>query len=211
MMNTTSSLVRAAAIVTILALVPASAAVAQHHKGQHKGAAQQQSKNMVRVAAKVTQPQPASTLKNPNGAMLQASGNHQNPPNAVLVSTMHSTLTHLNKADHDYNGHRSRAMHEINTAIRHLGLQNGQSNSGIASLAQSGNANGTNTAIRAGTGTGPKVPQATSDTHLREAQKSLQGIDSRMNINGVNPHSFTQAKASVQNAIRELNLALNDR
>jgi hypothetical protein len=210
MMNATSSRVRAAALVTILALVPASAVVAQHHKGQHKGAAKQQPRNMASAAAKVTQQKPVSTLKNPTVATHQTNGNHRNPPNEALVSTMHSTMTLLNQADHDYNGHRDRAMQEINAAIRHLDAQTGQSSPVNAGLAQSGNANGPNIAIRTGTGTGPKMPQATSDAHLREAQQSLQGIDSRMNINGVNPHSFTQAKASVQNAIRELNLALNE-
>lgn len=169
--------------------------------------------------AKATQRQSASTIKNQNAAFHHTNANTPSPSNTAPASTLHSTMTRLNQAEHDYNGHRARAIHEISTAIRHLGTQAGQSNTGNTGPAHSGNANGTNTATRTATGTGTgtatgsgqKLPQAMSDAYLREAQQSLVSLESQMNTNGINSHSFTQAKSSVQNAIRELNLALIDR
>ena len=193
--------------------------------------------NAVNLQAKATPHQQAATMKSQNGLRPNINGDNQNPANASLVSSLHATMTPLAQADHDYNGHRARAMHEINAAIQHLSAQAGRPNAGNAGLARSGttaqpgniarpgNVNGTNNAIRtgprngagagtgtvAGTGTGRRMPQATSDAYLREAHQSLLNVESQLNTNGINPHHFTQAKASVQAAIRELNLALIDR
>jgi hypothetical protein len=190
MMNTTLRHVRAAAIAAIFAMVSASAVDAQHHKGKQGGGTRPNAAPAAKPQAKAMPHQQPSSMKSEHH---DTNGNHRNPSNESLVSSLHSTMAQLARTDHHYNGRRAQAVREINTAVKLLSPQAGPSNT---ALAQSGN-------IR-------RVPPATSDAYLREAQKSLLDLEAQMDISGINPHKFIQAKASVQNAIRELNLALND-
>jgi hypothetical protein len=200
-MPATSSQVRAATLAIILAMMPASSTFAQSHKGkqgsqqssagQHKAAPPQQ--------AKVTPRRQPSPMGHPNGMVDNVNSTIKNPSNESLISDLQSTMTHLNQADRDYNGHKDQAIHELNTAITLLSTSTGRSNAGNPGLPRTGN------------GTGRRTPQSSSDAHLSDAQKSLVAIESQMNISGVHPYHFTRAKSSVQDAVRELNLALCDR
>lgn len=243
-MSTTPSVARAAALAIVLALAPASTLFAQSHKGHHSGKGGSGGQGMTKAAqparaatapARTMKPPQASTTKATNAHANQAgAGTHQNhsnanqarPSDAALVSSLQSTRTHLNQANHDYNGHRAQALRQVENAIRLLSAQAGHSRTGnaTAGVARSSPAGGTTggsaAASRSGavagsgsqgnSGTGQGISQATSDSHLREAQQALQTLESQMGTEGMNAHSFIQAKSAVQGAIRELNLALND-
>jgi hypothetical protein len=235
MMSITLSQVRAAAFATILAMVPASTVFAQAHKGHHAGMHRAAGQNTAKTAQ---QAKAAKTTTSQKSTASPASGTHQNnpstnkprPSNAALVSALHSARTQLAQTTHDYKGHRARAMQEVGAAIKFLANQGGRSiaananANGTTQASRSGTAAGTNpatgnstrtaasTSTRTGTGsaTGQGMSQGASDAQLRQAQQALQSIESQMDSSGMNPHGFVQAKSSLQNAIRELNLALND-
>jgi hypothetical protein len=205
--------------------------------GQNTAKTAQQAKAANQPANPTTHPQ-ASTTTSQKSTASPASGTHQNnpstnkprPSNAALVSALHSARTQLAQTTHDYKGHRARAMQEVGAAIKFLANQGGRSiaananANGTTQASRSGTAAGTNpatgnstrtaasTSTRTGTGsaTGQGMSQGASDAQLRQAQQALQSIESQMDSSGMNPHGFVQAKSSLQNAIRELNLALND-
>jgi hypothetical protein len=128
-----------------------------------------------------------------------------NQNNGPVISHLNSTLATLAKADHDYSGHRVKAMQHVNTAIRHLepaSVRNNQPN--LATLYNNNSGN-------SGTGTGKKtMPQATSDKHLKNALQSLNSIGNYISNNGT-ATNHAQALKSVQQAIQELNTALSIR
>lgn len=131
--------------------------------------------------------------------------------NAAVVTQLHSTLTMLAQADHDYNGHRVRAMHHIGTAIRSLQPAAARSGQGNPAAAYVNNRNGNANAAGAGNGTGKgKMPQAASDQHLRQSLQALGTVESHLTNFGSTQH-HVRARNSVQQAMSELNVALNIR
>ncbi len=201
-MQITSSPGRATILAWFLALSSASAVEAQAQKGQHAARHHGNTANSAQQAAAkaARQPHPA-TAANPTATRNPTNGAHQNPSNESLVAALRSAMEPLNRAEHDDNGRRRRAAREIETAIRYLSITDGKASPGNTGLLKKTGANAE---------TGPKNLRAAPDADLREAHQALQAVEAQMDINGINSHQFTRAKASVQNAIRELNLALVD-
>jgi hypothetical protein len=186
----------------------------------------------------------ASVPRSMGGARSYSRGYNRNAManqnNGQMISQLHATMRLLAQADHDYQGHRARAMHEIGTAIRHLepatarrnqpnpalaylsagngngnGNANGNGNgirNGNGNGSGNGTGNGNGNGTRAGGGAGPKnrMPQAASDAHLRNALQSLSTMQAELANFGSAPN-HVRAHAAVQSAIQELNVALNIR
>ncbi len=147
-------------------------------------------------------------------------GNHHST--GAMVSSLRSVMTELNKADHDYDGHRVRAIHHLGQAIHTLQPQSSVSH--LAANKGAGTANRAVTTTSAGRNVAgapaARMPQAESDAHLKRAREGLMNMQSRMaggngiNANGTSTggHQPVQlAHNHVQKAMQELNLALNIR
>jgi hypothetical protein len=152
-----------------------------------------------------------------------------NQNNVAVARSLHSTLRLLAQADHDYQRHRALAMKHVETAIRHLvpaAARRGQLNQAGSSVsggtAASGNgaaaggagngaaAGGTGNSAVAGGARTNRMPQATSDQHLQQALQSLTAIHSQI-MSGGTTQNHARAATAIQNAVRELNLALDIR
>jgi hypothetical protein len=221
MLGQFSNQVRLAVFASALAILPASIGFAQAHKGHHSGqnaGQKKQAKAMPRPvqAAKATHQQSAAPANGQVGSI----ANSPRPTNTALVSSLQASRTQLAQASHDYNGHRARALQEVDTAIRLLSTQPGQSKSAGSGLAKGATTTGgsgavntpgskTGSATSNASGTNPSTSQPASNAELEQAHQLLQAMESRMDTTGVNQHSYIQAKDSVQGAIREINLALN--
>jgi len=127
--------------------------------------------------------------------------------NGQLLSALHSTMARLNQADHDYQGHRARAVHELGQAIHTLqppSRMTGMANPGPARLA---GGNGNRAGV--GKGQGQRMPQAQSDQHLQAARQTLMTIQTRMSAGGMGASAAHQRVGGhVQRAVQELNTAL---
>jgi hypothetical protein len=123
--------------------------------------------------------------------------------NGTVLANLRATLALLARADHDYQGHRVRAMHHVGTAIRALEPAMARRTQPNPALATTRAGNG----AVAGRG---RMPQATSDGHLRNALQSLNAIDAHLATTG-GASRHVRARASVQNAMREIHVALNIR
>jgi hypothetical protein len=116
------------------------------------------------------------------------------------VAMLQAAKHHLQHADHDYKGHRVKALHEVNQAIHHL---SGHHKSSMSSAA----ANGTKT----GKGQSPKEPQAQSDHHLKQALHELQSAEKAMShgsSKGSKSGNHHSAAMAIHTAIQELHTAL---
>lgn len=119
--------------------------------------------------------------------------------NQRVVKELHSAKQLLEKADHDYAGHRARAVHEITTAIhelQHHGKSTSQHRKRSGSLQHPANRN-----VPA-TGKKLKEPQAVSDAQLKQAGQILANSLTQISSN------HTRARANIQAAMNELNTAL---
>ena len=85
----------------------------------------------------------------------------------------------LERADHDYKGHRHAAMHQIEEAAKHLGVH------------------------LQGDGKG-KEPQAVSDAQLRDAKAKLEQAHGM-----VKGHKNGKVPEHINHAIRQLDIALS--
>lgn len=144
--------------------------------------------------------------------------NHNNYNNSSVVPALQSALSTLSSAQHDYQGHRVKAMHEVQAAIRHMQPAAARSvGGGIAPSVNNGIIPGPNASALAGFGAGAAVPktampQATSDAHLRKALQSLSVVESHLRAQTQSANrAHVQAHGSVQRAAQELRLALNIR
>lgn len=102
------------------------------------------------------------------------------------VSMLRTVHTRLAEADHDYNGHRVQAMHEVRRALEHLG---GSNPGGIGGGSSLGN-----------------MPQSQSDGVLRDSLLKLKVVHGQL-ASGAAPH-HAQARVAVAEAIRHLEGAL---
>ncbi len=128
--------------------------------------------------------------------------------NAQIVHELRQTRTLLQKADHDYKGHRAAAVREITKAI-HLLQQNkprsqqaGKSGRAKGLLAQAGNTGNRN----AGRQTN-REPQGVSDHQLRRAIHQLRQVAQQLEHRGNGQH-HRQALHHVRRAIQDLEKAL---
>jgi hypothetical protein len=110
-------------------------------------------------------------------------------PSISLLRTVH---TKLRQADHDYDGHRMRAMNHVASALEHLGSpafhgELGQ-NFGLGNL-----------------------PQSKSDEILRNALVHLKTVEHDLSTGTNHAEHHGSARAKVAEAIGELHIALNIR
>jgi hypothetical protein len=113
------------------------------------------------------------------------------PQDQASVSALHAVRTHLQSADHDYDGHRVRAIHHLTSALHHLGSTSAGGGGG-------------------GQGTGGLSQQA-SDAILQEARTSLHSIHAQLSSKTATGAHHGSARGAVSNAIRELDTALRIR
>jgi hypothetical protein len=112
-------------------------------------------------------------------------------PNAQIVAQLRTINGNLHKADHDYQGHRVKAMKQIHAAVKALG---GAGKQGKGKFTP---------------GTG-KVPQNVSDGILQQAVKDLTVVQTAL-ANSAGPGNRAAAVTAVQTAIMELQTALKIR
>jgi hypothetical protein len=129
----------------------------------------------------------------------------------------------LARLDHDYQGHRARAMHAITMAIRQLSHRSMSYNGmGFASVMNNGGAMGLRLGggagargMRQGGGAGAlqgqRMSQAQSDNRMAQALRRLQGVNMQLANQGSYTNGHSRASGHVQQAVRELNFALSIR
>jgi hypothetical protein len=138
----------------------------------------------------------------------------------AIVARLRSVHRGLAQLDHDYLGHRARAMHAISMAIRQLshrsmiyrriGFANGMNGAGFG--------NGMNNRVAAGQGGlgggvrgRAQFTQAQSDARMALALRTLQGIQMQLSYQGIATTNQARARGHVQWAIHELSVALRIR
>ena len=119
---------------------------------------------------------------------------------AELVKTLRHAHWLLVHADHDYGGHREKAVKEVHKALEDLGYQHKKAEPGSTP------ATGTVAPPQTVHGGQPKMhkPQGSSDDQMREARKHLDRTLKHLSAGGKHP----KATANVQAAIAEINTAL---
>jgi len=110
----------------------------------------------------------------------------------AMVESLRIANGKLHSADHDYAGHRVRAMEHIHGAVAQLGGSLGFGMSGL------------------GTGTG-NLPQQRSDEMLREALHHLRSVEGSLGTGGNRRPHHERARGAVAAAIREVEMALRIR
>jgi hypothetical protein len=152
-----------------------------------------------------------------------------NGMNGPILNQLRTAYTTLANANHDYQGHRARAMHYVGSAIHSITpstLRSNQANlngnlgQGNLTGNVGGNLNGKNltaTALNTPKGNAGNgnvnanvVPQTTSDAHLRTALQTLNTVQTQLANTGAARH-HARTRISVQHAIQEINTALSIR
>jgi hypothetical protein len=151
--------------------------------------------------------------------------------NRAIVARLRSVHRSLARIDHDYRGHRVRAMHSISMAIRQLshrsmiysgvgfaprmnnGMGMGQGGAGgIGAGGIGAGGIGARGAGAGGIGGGARrrqpMSQAQSDARMSQDLRTLQGINMQLNSQGYRTTSHARASGHVQHAVRELGMAL---
>ena len=147
--------------------------------------------------------------------------------NRGIIMRLRSVHASLARLDHDYQGHRARAMHAISMAVRQLSHRSmGYSNVGFAPGMNNrlGMAQGMGMGIGQGQGqrrsalggggggrNGVRMPQAQSDTVMSQALRNLQGIGMQLGNQGTDSMGHGRAMGHIQQAVHELNVALSIR
>lgn len=97
---------------------------------------------------------------------------------ASQVAQLHATAHLLNQADHDYQGHRAKAVHEIHQAIH--ALHPGPHKRHPHAPKKTGN----------------NEPQSVSDAQLNQAIAQLKTVQGQ--LSGAPPHALTAIQSSIQ-------------
>jgi hypothetical protein len=142
-------------------------------------------------------------------------GRSQNS-NRGIVQRLRSVQMSLAQVDHDYQGHRVRAMHSISMAIRQLSHRSMvYSNVGFASNMNGGMGmglgRGNNQNRNGGNRNGMRMSQAQSDSRMSQALRNLQGIGMQLSNQGYGSSGHARALGHIQHATQELNIALSIR
>jgi hypothetical protein len=111
-------------------------------------------------------------------------------PFAVEISELHKIKALLERADHDYKGHRAAAVKDITAAIRDL-TRGARHHHPHAMPGKGGN----------------NEPQALSDAQLKEAIEQLRTVHKQLAVVG----GPADAANAVERAIKELRIALEIR
>ncbi len=146
--------------------------------------------------------------------------------NRAIVSRLRSVQMQLARIDHDYQGHRVRAMHQVSMAIRQLshrsmiysgvgfapgtnngmGMGMGMGRGGMGGRAGLGNAGG-----NGGRGGAGRMSQAQSDARMSHSLRTLQGVNMQLGSQASSSNGHARARGHVMQAVRELNVALSIR
>jgi hypothetical protein len=128
--------------------------------------------------------------------------------NRAVVARLRSVHASLARIDHDYKGHRVRAMHSVSMAIRQLthrsmvyrgvGFASGVNNNRALAMRRGGAAGARR----------PHMTQAQSDARMSQSLRTLQGIHMQLTNMGYHASGHARARGHVQNAIHHLNTAL---
>ena len=102
------------------------------------------------------------------------------------IALLHAAHHKLHEADHDYGGHRHRAIEHVGSALHHLGSSPEATGMGRAN-----------------------TPQSVSDAIMREARGSLEKVGARLASGKAATHGH--AREAVNAAVREIDLALTVR
>jgi hypothetical protein len=143
--------------------------------------------------------------------------------NRAVVARLRSVHASLARIDHDYQGHRARAMHAVSMAIRQLshrsmvysgvgfssGMNNGQGR-GMGGQGMGRQGMGGQGMGRAGGRGRQPMSQAQSDARMSQDLRVLQGINMQIGSQG-STSGHARAGGHVQRAIHELNVALSIR
>ena len=108
-----------------------------------------------------------------------------------IISLLRTTHTRLEAADHDYQGHRVKAMNHIASALGDLGS---------ASLG--------NSSLFANAG---NLPQSRSDEILRDAMVQLRAAESSLGAGSERREHHHRARSAVGHAVHELSTAIEIR
>ena len=145
--------------------------------------------------------------------------------NRGIIMRLRSVHASLARLDHDYQGHRVRAMHAISMAVRQLshrsmvysgvGFAPGMNNRlGMGGGMGVGQGQGQRRSALGGAGAGRngvRMPQAQSDAMMSQALRNLQGIGMQLGNQGSYNMGHGRAMGHIQQAIHELNVALSIR
>ena len=147
----------------------------------------------------------AATVQSP------AKPSKQQHDNKKVAAELHAAKALLEKANHDYHGHRAKAVHEITHAI-HL-LEHGKhpakttsSTAGEQSTAQTKPKSAGPKKSKAKNHKGKHKPQSASDAQLKQAIDMLQAAHKNMSTGKQKHHD--KAAELIQKAIHELHAAL---
>ena len=168
-------------------------AKAAQKKAQHKASAKakhdEKKKHTAKVKGKAKAKAKAGKLAKKAETKAPAKVATGGGPDHESIALLRAAHQRLHQADHDYAGHRIRAMEHVGSALGHLG-----------SSAQAG--------VRSGTGRGT-MPQPVSDAHLREARGHLEMIRNRIAAGPAAAKGHGAARGAVEAAIREIDIALS--
>ncbi len=112
---------------------------------------------------------------------------NNNLVNAQLVQELVRARTLVHNADHDYNGYRAKAAHQIRQAIH--ALEPKHKHPKLPPVSGSNN-----------------QPQSVSDKHLQQAMQILQTVHTQMS--GATAKHHVTAQTHVTNAYQDLQTAL---
>jgi hypothetical protein len=127
-----------------------------------------------------------------------------------VIAELKSARALLEKANHDYQGHRAKAVHEITHAI-HL-LEHGKHHPNPQAATGNGNGNkpvaagGKKGKKGAGNANKPNEPQGESDAQLKHAIEILHKVEEQ--LQGGQAQHHHHASEAIHKAIHELHTAL---
>jgi hypothetical protein len=141
--------------------------------------------------------------------------------NRAIVARLRSVRMSLARIDHDYQGHRVRAMHSISMAVRQLshrsmvysgvGFTPGMNNGSGAGMGGGMGRGMRQNGLGGGGRRGQVMSQAQSDARMSQALRNLQGIGMQLNNQGNSTTGHGRAMGHIQQAAHELNVALSIR
>jgi len=137
----------------------------------------------------------------------------------AIVSRLRSVHASLARIDHDYQGHRVRAMHHISMAVRQLshrsmiysgsGFSGGRNN--VLNTGLGRRTGGLNGGAGAGGRRTRPLSQAQSDARMGQAMRTLQGIGMQLTSQGSSNSGHARARGHLQRATHEMGVALSIR
>jgi hypothetical protein len=124
-----------------------------------------------------------------------------------IIKELHLTHKLLEEADHDYDGHRAKAAHEVHEAIHALMAHTGN---GETKPAEKVAPKPAEKPAKPAGGAGLKESQAVSDAQLKEALANLQKIEAHFgSVKSEKSEHIIKAEKNVTAAIGELKIALS--